>query len=261
MTTSTESRISIVTEGMEPTEPGEHGVHDRQIRLSNWLQERLQNATIGIEGMGGLGGKIAKNLARLGVGRLVICDFDTVETSNLSRQDFFYEQRFKNKAFAMAENLKREATSKTVIDAYSMAFQEVLQRYPDAFEHVDILACLVDNEASRLAAARFGLKHGIPVIFSAVTRNALLGYVFIQQPGGPCYNCVRPENVEDGRNECADPSVIYIHAAVMGIATYATVALLQGWKTNWNYYELILNGDSYAMNKPKMAGCELCNQG
>ena len=40
------------------------------------LRERLRGATVGIAGAGGLGSNVAMALARAGVGRLVIVDFD-----------------------------------------------------------------------------------------------------------------------------------------------------------------------------------------
>ena len=51
-------------------------------------QEKLSRACIGIAGLGGLGSNIAVQLARLGVGRLVLVDFDRVELSNLNRQHY-----------------------------------------------------------------------------------------------------------------------------------------------------------------------------
>lgn len=48
----------------------------------------FSNVTVAIAGLGGLGGHIAEQLARLGVGRLVCIDFDTVDESNLNRQLF-----------------------------------------------------------------------------------------------------------------------------------------------------------------------------
>jgi sulfur carrier protein ThiS adenylyltransferase len=48
--------------------------------------------TVGIAGCGGLGSNCAVALARSGVGRLVLADFDCVERSNLNRQYFFLSQ-------------------------------------------------------------------------------------------------------------------------------------------------------------------------
>jgi thiamine biosynthesis protein ThiF, family 2 len=53
--------------------------------------ERLERAVVGFAGCGGLGSHAALALARLGVGNLVIVDFDTVEPTNLNRQAFVAE--------------------------------------------------------------------------------------------------------------------------------------------------------------------------
>ena len=50
--------------------------------------EKLRSACVGIAGAGGLGSVVAENLARAGIGRLVIADFDTIEPTNLNRQRF-----------------------------------------------------------------------------------------------------------------------------------------------------------------------------
>ena len=50
---------------------------------------------------------MAVALARMGVGRLVLVDFDVVEPSNLNRQQYFVDQLGQSKAVALGENLKR----------------------------------------------------------------------------------------------------------------------------------------------------------
>jgi len=49
-------------------------------------QEKLRRSTIGIAGMGGVGGLLAERLTRLGVGQLKILDPEIFERSNLNRQ-------------------------------------------------------------------------------------------------------------------------------------------------------------------------------
>ena len=46
-------------------------------------QKKFAAASVGIAGLGGLGSHIAVHLARLGVGRLVLADFDRVDVTNL----------------------------------------------------------------------------------------------------------------------------------------------------------------------------------
>lgn len=62
-------------------------------------------ATVGIAGAGGLGSNCAAALARAGVGRLVIADFDAVSLPNLDRQYYFRAQVGRPKVEALAENL------------------------------------------------------------------------------------------------------------------------------------------------------------
>ena len=64
-------------------------------------------ATIGIAGAGGLGSNVAVSLARVGIGRLIIADFDKIETSNLNRKQYFLDQIGKQKVIALLENLKK----------------------------------------------------------------------------------------------------------------------------------------------------------
>ncbi|NTV84228.1 MAG: sulfur carrier protein ThiS adenylyltransferase ThiF [Bacteroidales bacterium] len=56
------------------------------------IRQKLKSRTVGIAGCGGLGSNCAVALARVGVGKLVIADFDKVDMSNLNRQYFFADQ-------------------------------------------------------------------------------------------------------------------------------------------------------------------------
>ncbi len=71
------------------------------------VHEKIKNASVGIAGLGGLGSAIAVALARIGVGKLILADFDVVEPSNLNRQQYFIDQLGLPKAAALEANLKR----------------------------------------------------------------------------------------------------------------------------------------------------------
>lgn len=71
------------------------------------VHKKLKGATVGIAGLGGLGSAVAVALARIGVGRLILADFDVVEPSNLNRQQYFIDQLGQSKAAALETNLKR----------------------------------------------------------------------------------------------------------------------------------------------------------
>jgi sulfur carrier protein ThiS adenylyltransferase len=67
----------------------------------------LSEGVVGIAGAGGLGSNVAAALARAGVGRLIIADFDVVEASDLNRQYYFVDQVGELKVEALLENLRR----------------------------------------------------------------------------------------------------------------------------------------------------------
>ena len=69
------------------------------------IKENLKSRTVGIAGCGGLGSNCAVALARVGVGRLVIADFDEVSESNLNRQYYFHFQVGRRKVLALKETI------------------------------------------------------------------------------------------------------------------------------------------------------------
>jgi sulfur carrier protein ThiS adenylyltransferase len=73
------------------------------------LHRAFSSATVAVCGLGGLGSNIAIALARAGIGRLILIDFDRVDITNLHRQQYKAEQIGMYKTVALAENLKEMA--------------------------------------------------------------------------------------------------------------------------------------------------------
>jgi len=71
------------------------------------IHRKIKNAVVGIAGLGGLGSPIAVALARVGVGKLILVDFDVVEPSNLNRQQYYIDQIGLPKAEALGQNLSK----------------------------------------------------------------------------------------------------------------------------------------------------------
>ena len=69
------------------------------------LHARFSAASAAICGLGGLGSNIAVSLARAGVGRLILIDFDQVDISNLHRQQYKAAQVGLDKTKALSDNL------------------------------------------------------------------------------------------------------------------------------------------------------------
>ena len=70
------------------------------------IRSVLRTKTVGIAGCGGLGSNCAVALVRVGIGSLVIADYDVIVESNLNRQYYFHNQVGMLKVFALRQNLQ-----------------------------------------------------------------------------------------------------------------------------------------------------------
>ncbi len=71
------------------------------------VHQKIKKSVVGIAGLGGLGSTVALALARVGVGTLILVDFDVVEPSNLNRQQYFTHQIGIPKVEALCETLSK----------------------------------------------------------------------------------------------------------------------------------------------------------
>jgi sulfur carrier protein ThiS adenylyltransferase len=135
------------------------------------INEKLKNATVGIAGLGGLGSTVAVALARAGIGRLIIADFDKVEKDNLNRQQYFIDQIGKNKVDAMMENLQR-INPDVKIEAHRVRLN--VDNVPEIFADADVIAECFDNaQAKQMIVETVLSKMGKTVI---VAVSGLAGY-------------------------------------------------------------------------------------
>lgn len=75
-------------------------------RFSKEIHGKLRQAKVAVAGLGGLGSNIAVMLARSGIGRLRLVDFDRVDLSNLNRQVYDIRHLGRKKTEALAERLR-----------------------------------------------------------------------------------------------------------------------------------------------------------
>lgn len=80
--------------------------HALEQRHTKEVQDKLQSAKVAICGLGGLGSNIAIALVRTGIGHIHLIDFDTVDLSNLNRQQYAIKDLGKQKPKALYDTLK-----------------------------------------------------------------------------------------------------------------------------------------------------------
>ena len=128
-----------------------------EARHGKELQAKFTGAAVAICGLGGLGSNIAVALARAGVGKLILIDFDKVDISNLHRQQYQADQIGLYKTEALTETLKRIAPYVEIV-SHSVRmteenFQELLQDADiicEAFDDAEAKAMLVNGVLEQL---------------------------------------------------------------------------------------------------------------
>jgi len=127
------------------------------------IQKRIKGSTVGVMGLGGLGSLCATALARVGVGRLILADYDLVEPSNLNRQNYFIDQVGMQKTSAMQTNLSR-INPYIVVDVVDGEL--TTDNIPEIFQGVDVLVECFDGAEMKAAALR-----------TVLSKMAGIGYV------------------------------------------------------------------------------------
>lgn len=118
------------------------------------VQERISRAVVGIMGLGGLGSAVAVALARMGVGALVLADFDIVDPTNLNRQQYFVDQIGTLKTEALKDNLAR---INPFVDVRLVSEKLTEESIPDRFAETDVLVECFDDAAMKAAGLRAAL--------------------------------------------------------------------------------------------------------
>ena len=154
--------------------------------IAGWDQERLAKATILVAGAGALGNEVLKNLALLGIGNLLIVDFDRVEISNLSRSVLFNECDIgRPKATTAARALER-LSPEIRVRAIDGDLETDLGL--GGIRECDLVLGCVDSIYARWALNRACQKAGKPWINAGI--NASVGEISLYVPGqGACYEC------------------------------------------------------------------------
>lgn len=258
--TSSKLTCQVKAKGIKIKDTFDVSATDRQERIPNFSQERLQQAKIGLVGAGGINSEIGRGLARKGVGSIDIFDDDVVTISNYSRQAYYPNDLHKKKALQLPKNLAQECVYPTTITGYTMRFEEAVDSGIPM--NADLYIFGVDNNAARVAGCK-AFFNKVPVVILGTGPEANNGYVFVQEPGKACFVCMFPHALESTtRLECA-PSCIDLLKAISGPALYAIDALLMGRPCHWNYREVFLDGviKDRTLCQERWPDCPVCGTG
>jgi molybdopterin/thiamine biosynthesis adenylyltransferase len=179
----------------------------------------LARLRIGIVGLGSVGSIVAETLARMGLGRLTLIDFDRIEPHNLDRLLFATEADVGRLKVGVAAERVRSVATAAAPAVQTVPFSLVEEAGYRAALDCDALFSCVDRPRARHILNHFAYSHLIPVIDGGIEvrfKNARFSGVDWQLqtvgPGRACLECLGAYNPDDVSVEAAgkldDPSYL-----------------------------------------------------
>ena len=236
----------------------------RQRLIEWWDQDRLRQSRVLVAGAGALGNELLKNLALLGVGHLLIVDFDRIESSNLSRTVLFDANDIgRPKVDAAARALKRLNSEIEVETIDGDLFYDVGLGY---YRHSDLVLGCLDSLAARSQVGHSCVLAGIPYLDGGMW--SLGGEVrWFTGDDGPCFDCTLSANDRaraDERRSCSGfreaawdelervPTVVSTAATIGGLLAQETAKWLCRYPIQAGK-AIVYNGQALTMHRSQLA--------
>ena len=224
-------------------------------------QEKLLEATVLIVGLGGLGSPVALYLASAGIGRLILCDHDEVDLSNLQRQVVH------NTATIGQHKVDSAAATLTAINP-----DVVLEKIPgklhgpalaEAVGRSTVVVDATDNFDVRFELNRACVAAGVPLVSGAAIRwEGQIALFDPRDPDSPCYRCLYAEG-DNGALNCSENGVIAPLVGVIGTCqAMETIKLITGVGETLTGYVLYFDGKRMEWRRlklPKDPTCPVCS--
>jgi molybdopterin/thiamine biosynthesis adenylyltransferase len=153
--------------------------------------ERMQSSAALIVGVGSGGSTVALELAKAGLGRVILCDPDTLAVENVVRHECDERYIGWSKPRAVADLLlhRNALMNVSVIEA---SIEAVDGGLTELMTGIDLVACCSDSASSRHFVNRHARVSGCPVVYGGVYAGGGGGEV-ISCPGdrrSACLACV-----------------------------------------------------------------------
>ena len=191
-------------------------------------QQRLLDAHVLIIGIGGLGSPAALYLAASGVGRLTLCDHDTVDLSNLQRQIIHRTATVGQLKVDSARAALHEINPE--VDCVALPQRVDAQQLSELVAQADVVLDCCDNFATRYAVNRACVEQRTPLVSgAAILTHGQLAVFDFRRADAPCYNCLFSEDSEAPELRCATTGVFAPLVGIIGTMQAAeAIKLLVG---------------------------------
>lgn len=280
----------IISNNSSTSTSGINDIFDRQVRVFGPdLQKTLQQLTIGVVGCGGTGSATIELLARLGVGKIIAFDHDTVEDTNITRI-----HGSKNTDIGRLKvDLMREMVEDIGVGSQIELVPNkiIYKSAAEKLKECDIIFGCTDDNAGRSILNQMMIRYFIPLIDMGVIIdsragliNSIFGRVTILSPGKPCLLCrnridvsriaaeMMPSDIYEARRKEGyvpelgrpDPAVVTFTTSIASQAVNEMLELLTGFMGSEECSEVIYRFDAHKIMRypePQISqGCSCGNE-
>ncbi|MEM2637674.1 MAG: HesA/MoeB/ThiF family protein [Candidatus Korarchaeota archaeon] len=251
-----------------PLMPSYGNRFSRQVLLQHWDQEKISNATVLIPGVGALGTVVAYSLAQLGIGKLILVDFDYVDESNLSRQKLFTIEDIGHPKVIAARKALLKINPSVRIEIFPINILHLPER---VWQEADVYGDGLDSFIMREHVNAKAIQYNKPYVFAGT--YGWHGNVQVIIPGKtPCLDCYpmsRGEfegscSLSDTRKEIQSdtipaPAIATISDIIGGMETNEIIKLLLGIPLQYNYWFYNgISGELFHFNLERNSKCSIC---
>jgi molybdopterin/thiamine biosynthesis adenylyltransferase len=224
-------------------------------------QQRLLDSSVLIIGVGGLGSPAALYLAASGVGRLTLCDHDTVDFSNLQRQ-IIHRTSTVNQPKVMSARAALHDINPEV-DCVAMDLRADAAQLRDLAGQADLVLDCSDNFATRYAVNRACLALRKPLVSGAAIQfDGQVSVFDFRDENAPCYNCLFPEDSAAAELRCATTGVFAPLTGIIGtIQAAEALKLLAGIERGLSGKLLAINALDMSVTLSRLgkdSACSVC---
>lgn len=156
-------------------------------------QPQLATKHVLVIGCGSLGSPVAVLLAKAGVGRLTLLDYDILTWDNPGRHELGGADAIgKRKNFALAQELQGRFPHLAVDGQFASRWEEHYRAHPEVWKSADLIITTTADWPSDFALSVAHRHDGViacPLLFGFVEAHAAAGQVIRIDRTGSCYRC------------------------------------------------------------------------
>ena len=224
-------------------------------------QEKLLASKVLIVGLGGLGSPVAMYLAAAGIGKLVLCDDDVVDLSNLQRQIVHHTSDIGKAKTESARQTLLSLNPEISVDTFEKRLD--VSELRQQVKNCDVVVDASDNFDTRFLLNQVCVETSTPLVSGAAIRMEGQVTVFSNNsPQDPCYRCLYRES-GDNEETCSESGVLSPIVGIIGsIQALETLKILTNVGNILNGRLLVFDGSIIEWREIRLKqdpNCPVCS--